>query len=99
MSLTGKHRIRRQIGELLGVDDVPDLVVSRIGLEIVLDRGNRQDVGFFRLVIGHELGELFFQQFVLRLEARDESEDFLQNLPQSQTPIHGGGLPSFSRVK
>ncbi len=49
-------------------------------------------VGLFGLVVGDELGELLFQQFVLGLEARDEAEDLLQDLAQRQAAVHGGGL-------
>ena len=44
------------------------------------------------LVVGDELGELLFQQFILGLEARDEAEDLFQDLTQRQTAIHGGGF-------
>jgi hypothetical protein len=47
------------------------------------------------LAVGDELGELFFQQFVLGLEAGDEAEDLLQDLAQGQTAVHGGGFAQF----
>jgi hypothetical protein len=43
------------------------------------------------LAVGDELGELFFQQFVLGLEARDQAEDLFQDLAQGQAAVHGGG--------
>jgi len=43
-------------------------------------------------VVGDELGELFFQQFILGLEARDEAEDLFQYLAQGQVAVHGGGF-------
>ena len=49
-------------------------------------------VGLFGLVVGDELGELLFQQFVLGLEARDEAEDLLQDLAQGQPAVDGGGF-------
>ena len=48
--------------------------------------------GLFGLVVGDELGEFLFQQFVLGLEARDEAEDLLQDLAQGQAAVHGGGF-------
>ena len=44
------------------------------------------------LVVGDELGELLFQQFVLGLEARDEAEDLFQDFAQGQAAVHGGGF-------
>ena len=44
------------------------------------------------LLIGDELGELLFQQLVLGLEARDEAEDFFEDLAERQAAVHGGGL-------
>ena len=52
-------------------------------------RGN--GLGLLRLVVGDELGELLFQQFILGLEARDEAEDLFQDFAQRQAAVHGGG--------
>ena len=86
----GEDRIGGQIGELPALDDVADLVAGDVGLEVGLD--GRNGLGLFGLVVGDELGELLFQQFILGLEARDEAEDLLQNFAQGQAAIHGGGF-------
>ena len=88
--------IGRKIGELPALDDVADLIAGDVGLEIVLDR--RNGVGFVGLVVGHELGELLFQQLILRLEARDEAEDLFQDFAQRQAAIHGGGFAQLVEV-
>ena len=67
-----------------------DLVAGDVGLEVGLD--GRDGLGFLGLVVGDELGELLFQQFVLGLEARDEAEDLFEDFAQGQAAIHGGGF-------
>src|SRR3989344_1931545 len=62
--------IGRQIGEVPALNDVAYAVAGDVGLEVVLD--GRDGLGLRRLGVGDELGELFFQQFILGLEARDE---------------------------
>jgi len=70
-----------------------DLIAGDIGLEVGLD--GRDGLSLFGLVVGDELGELLFQQFVLGLKARDQAEDLLQNFAQGQPPVHGGRFAQF----
>src|SRR3990172_8512085 len=75
-----KDRVRGQIGELAGLNDVADLLAGYIGLEEGLDR--RDGLGLLGFGVGDELGKLLFQQFVLGLEAWDEAEDLLEDFAQ-----------------
>src|SRR6266704_853735 len=64
-----EHRIGRKIGELAVVDDVANPAAGDVGLEVGLD--GRNGGGLLRLVVGDELGELLFQQFILGFESWD----------------------------
>src|SRR5437016_2395599 len=86
----GEDRVGGQIGELAALDDMAYLVAGDVGLEEGLD--GRDGLGLFGLGIGDELGELLFQQFVLRLEARDQAEDLFEDFAQGQAAVHGGGF-------
>ena len=92
-----EDRIRREVGELLAIDDVADLVIGDVRLEVGLD--GRDGLGFLGLVVGDELGELLFQQLILGFETGNEPEDFFKDLAKSQTPIDtAAAFRSFSRV-
>ena len=67
--LRGEDGIRGEVGEFLFVDDLADAAIGDVGLEVSLDR--RDGLGFVRLVVGDELGELLLQQFILGFEARE----------------------------
>lgn len=87
---SGKVGVGRQVGVMPALDDAAYGIAGGIRLEVGLD--GRDGGGLFRLDIGDELRELLFQQFILGFEARDEAEDFLQDLAQGDTTIHGGGF-------
>ena len=89
----GEERVGGQIGEVFAVDDVAHPVAGDVGLEVGLD--GRDGRGWLGHAVGDELGELFLQQLILGLEARDEAEDLFQYLAQSQAAVHGGGLAQF----
>src|SRR3990172_11623014 len=59
----GEHGIGRQIGELPALDDVAYAAAGHVGLEVGLD--GRNGGGLLRFVVGDELGELLFEQFIL----------------------------------
>src|SRR5712691_898452 len=86
----GEDRVGGQIGELTALDEMAYLVAGDVGLEEGLD--GRDGLGLLGLGIGDELGELLFQQFVLRLEARDQAEDLFEDFAQGQAAVHGGGF-------
>ncbi len=76
-------------GESFRLDDVPDLAVGDVGFEEIFER--REVFRFLGFVIGDEFRELFFEQLVLRLEARDEAEDFFEDFAQAEAAVHGDG--------
>jgi len=82
-----------EVGEVAGLDDVAHLIAGDVGLEVGLERGN--GLGFVGFVVGDELGELLFKEFILGFEARDETEDLFENLAQGETTVHVGGLTEF----
>ena len=84
----GKDGVGGQLGEIPGIDDVPDLVARHVSLEIGFD--GRHGLGLRQLLIGDEFVEFLFQQFVPGLETRDEVEDLFQDLTQGQATVHGG---------
>ena len=51
--------------------------------------------GAVGLVVGDELGEFFFQQFVFGLEAGYQVEDLFQDFAQGEASVNGGGLPQL----
>src|SRR5271157_5004 len=81
----GEHRIGRKIGELPALDDVTDSPTCDVGFKVALD--GRDGGGLFGLVISDKLGELFFEQLILGLEARDETEYLLKDLAQGQAAV------------
>ena len=84
----GKDGVGGQLGEIPGIDDVPDLVARHVSFEIGFD--GRHGQGLRQLLIGDEFVEFLFQQFVPGLETRDEVEDLFQDLTQGQATVHGG---------
>ena len=93
--LDGKHRVSGQVGEAPVLDDVANLITGRICFEKGLD--GRDGLELFGFVVGDKLGEFLFQQLVLGFEARDEAEDFFQNLAQGKASVHGGGLAQLGQ--
>src|SRR6185437_13192540 len=82
----GEERVGGKISEPAPVDAVAQLVADNVGLEEISD--GRHGGGFIRLAVGHEFGELLFQQLILRLEAWDQAEDLFQYLAQADATIH-----------
>jgi hypothetical protein len=89
----GEHRVGGQVGELFALDDSANLVVRDICLEVILD--GRNGFGLVGFVVGDELGELLFQEFILGLEPWNEAEDLFQDFPECQATVHGGGFTQF----
>ena len=82
--------MRGELSESPPIDNVPHVRVGGVCLEVVSDGDDR--LGAVRLVVGHKLIELVFQELVFGLEAGNEAEDFFEDLPQAEAPIHLGGL-------
>ena len=76
--------------EIFAINDVAHLVAGNVGLKKGLDR--RDGPGFLGLEVSDELGEFFLEQFILRLEAGNQAEDFFQDLAQGQAAVDGGGF-------
>ena len=91
----GEDGVGRQVGKLSGIDDVTDEVAGDVGLEVGLDGRDGPDL--FGLVIGHELVEFLFQQLVPGLEAGDQVEDLLEDLPKGHAAVHGRGLSQLGQ--
>ena len=92
----GENGIRGEVDQLVGVDDVANLVTGGVGLEVGLQRWN--GLGLVGLVVGDELGELLFEQVVLRFEAWDEAGNLFEDFAETKTVVHGGGFSELIEV-
>lgn len=88
-----ERRIGRQISELLAINDITYPIAGHVRLEVGFD--GRDGRWRFWDSVCNELRKLFLQQLILGLEARDKTEDLLQDFAEGQTTIHSGGFAQF----